>query len=205
MLHLETILSGTLDLLKELQALPALSDMRLVGGTALALQLGHRTSVDLDLFGRFDSQKSFRKILLEAGHSVEGSDTGEVQTLFVDGVKVDLVNYPYDWISDPVLQDGVALAGMDDIVAMKLSAAANRGKKKDFVDIATLLDRYSLAEMFARYQRKFAVTEISFALRGLTYFDDAEEDPLPSMFIPLTWDQAKMRVREAVRNFIKFV
>ena len=79
-------------------------------------------------------------------------------TLLVDGVKVDLVNYPYAWISQALTEDGVSLAGMDDIVAMKLSAAANRGKKKDFIDIATLLDKYSLAEMFARYQTKFDFT-----------------------------------------------
>lgn len=205
MLHVETVLPSTLDLLRELQSLPALSNMRLVGGTALALHLGHRTSVDLDLFGHFDPQKSFRKILLDAGHAAEGSESGEVQTLVVDGVKVDLVNYPYDWIADAVFAESVILAGMDDIVAMKLSAAANRGRKKDFLDIATLLERYSLAEMFERYQRKFAVTEISYALRGLTYFDDAEDDPMPSMFASLTWNEAKMRIQNAMREFVKFI
>lgn len=205
MLHVETVLSSTLDLLREIQSHPALSDMRLVGGTALALQLGHRASVDLDLFGRFNPSMSFKNILQSAGHSVEGAETGEVQTLFVDGIKVDLVNYPYDWIANPVSEEGVVLAGMDDIVAMKLSAAANRGKKKDFIDIVTLLDRYPLAEMFARYQQKFAVSEISFALRGLTYFDDAEDDPMPKMFTSLTWDETKSRMQGAVRDFVKFV
>lgn len=205
MLHVETVLESTLDLLKELQAIPDLADMRLVGGTSLALQLGHRASVDLDLFGRFDPSKSFRRVLQVAGHEVDGSETGDVQTLLVDGVKVDLVNYSYAWISQVLTEDGVSLAGMDDIVAMKLSAAANRGKKKDFLDIATLLDKYSLAEMFVRYQKKFGVKEIAFALRGLTYFEDAEEDPMPMMFSDLTWPQAKSKVIAAVRDFVKFV
>lgn len=202
MLHVETVLKSTLDLLKELQSIPDLADMRLVGGTSLALQLGHRASIDLDLFGRFDPSKSFRRVLQVAGHEVDGTETGDVQTLLVDGVKVDLVNYPYAWISQAVTEEGVSLAGMDDIVAMKLSAAANRGKKKDFLDIATLLDKYSLAEMFVRYQTKFEVKEIAFALRGLTYFEDAEDDPMPKMFSEMTWPQAKSRVIAAVHDFV---
>ena len=205
MLHTETVLPGTLDLLRELQALAPLADMRLVGGTALALQLGHRTSVDIDLFGRFDGGKSMRQLLVAAGHVAEGSEDGDIQSLVVDGVMVDFVNYPYPWIADPVCEDGVRLAGLEDIVAMKLSAAANRGKKKDFLDLAVLLERFQLMEMFSLYQRKFSVSEIAFALRGLTYFDDAEDDPMPRMFTRLTWPEAKTRLLDAVRRFSRFI
>ncbi len=204
MLHCETVLTSTLDLLKTLQAHSELKDMRLVGGTALALQMGHRASVDIDLFGNFDGKQSFRKILSELGHRVEGVESGEVQSLLVDDIKVDLVNYQYPWISSPVAESGVVLAGSDDIAAMKLSAVANRGKKKDFIDIAFLLNRYSLLEMFNLYKRKFAVSEISFALRGLTYFDDAEDDPMPKMFVPVKWEEIKAKIGEAVRKFVKF-
>jgi len=204
MLHFETVLDSTLDLLRELQSNPELSGMRLVGGTALALQLGHRTSVDLDLFGTFNPTRSFRRILMDNGHLADGAENGEVQTLSVDAVKVDLVNYPYKWISEPLCEDGIVLAGLDDIVAMKLSAAANRGKKKDFIDLATLLEKYTLCEMFERYQQKFNVSEIAFALRGLTYFDDAEADPMPKMFSSLTWEESKSRLLKAVRDFVKF-
>lgn len=204
MLHCETVLPGTLGLLKTLQAHSELKDMRLVGGTALALQIGHRASVDIDLFGNFDGRQSFRRILSKLGHRVEGVESGEVQSLIVDDVKVDLVNYPYPWISNPVVENGVVLAGRDDVAAMKLSAVANRGKKKDFIDIAFLLDRYSLLELFDLYKRKFAVSEISFALRGLTYFDDAEDDPMPKMFVPVKWGEIKAKIGEAVRNFANF-
>ena len=64
MLHTETVLAGTLDLLRNIQSIPNMSSLRLVGGTALALHLGHRKSIDLDLFGQFDENVSFRSLLL---------------------------------------------------------------------------------------------------------------------------------------------
>ena len=205
MLHYETVLGGTLDLLKELQIIPELANTRLVGGTALALQLGHRISVDLDLFGHFDDRISFYNIIAAHGHSVDGDLEGAVQTLMVDGVKVDIVNYPYPWISPAVEENGVRLAGMDDIIAMKLSAAANRGRKKDFVDIARLLNDFSLADMFSRYCKKFSVSEIGNALRGLTYFNEADNDPDPNMLIDFKWSDAKKQILTKVREFVKVV
>ena len=98
MLHTETVLTGTLDLLREAQSLRGSDDMRLVGGTALALHLGHRKSIDLDLFGHFPEEVSFRKQLLLSGLVADGAENGAVQPLTVDGVKVDFVNYPYPWL-----------------------------------------------------------------------------------------------------------
>ena len=203
MLHTETVLPSTLDLLKEIQNLQEVSNMRLVGGTALALHIGHRKSVDLDLFGKFDPQKSMRVFLLQNGHVANGAENGEVQSLTVDGVKVDFVNYPYPWLQDCVEEENFRLAGLKDITAMKLSAAANRGRKKDFIDIAFLLDRFPLKEMFELYKTKFSVSEFAFALRGLTYFEDAEDDPMPEMLLPMTWNEVKQKIESAVREFVK--
>ena len=205
MLHKQAVLESTLDLLKKIQALPNMSGMRLVGGTALALHLGHRKSVDLDLFGRFDEHVSFRYLLMQSGHVADGAENGVVQSLRVDGVKVDFVNYPYLWLQDPVVDDGVVLAAIPDIAAMKLSAAANRGRKKDFIDIAFLLDSLCLKEMVELYQRKFLVSEFSFALRGLTYFDDAEDDPMPEMLISVTWEGVKRKIESHVREFVRML
>ena len=203
MLHVETVEPSTLDLLKRLQRLPELSNTRLVGGTALALHLGHRKSVDLDLFGSFDPITSYRKLLADAGYSVEGAENGTVQSLRVENVKVDLVNYPYPWIADALEEEGVRVAGLKDIAAMKLSAVANRGRKKDFIDIARLLDLFSLGEMLALYKSEFSVSEVSFPLRGLMYFDDAEDDPIPEMIDSnLTWDGVKKKIIDTTRAFI---
>ena len=205
MLHTEAVIPSTLDLLRKIQLLSNVSGLRLVGGTALALHIGHRKSVDLDLFGRFDENTSFRLLLINAGYEADGSETGAVQSLKVNGVKVDFVNYPYPWMCDAIAEGGMTLADIHDIAAMKLSAAANRGRKKDFIDIAFLLDEFSLGELFGLYQKKFSVSECSFALRGLTYFDDAEDDPMPEMLIPTTWKDVKRKIESSVREFVKSV
>ena len=203
MLHTETVEPSTLDLLKRLQRLPDLANTRLVGGTALALHLGHRKSVDLDLFGSFDPIVSYRKLLADAGHSVEGAENGAVQSLRVDNVKVDLVNYPYPWMDDAIEESDIRLAGLKDIAAMKLSAVANRGRKKDFIDVARLLDLFTLDEMLGFYKSKFSVSEVSFPLRGLMYFDDAEDDPMPEMFDSnLTWENVKKKIINTTRAFV---
>ena len=203
MLHTETVLPGTLDILKKIQSMPQMSDMRLVGGTALALHIGHRRSVDLDLFGRFVDTVSFRALLRSAGYSVDGAEAGAVQSLRVDDVKVDFVNYPYPWLQPQVNDMGVVLADIQDIAVMKLSAAANRGRKKDFIDMAFLLRKFNLADLLELYKQKFAVSEYSFALRGLTYFTDAEDDPMPEMLVPATWKDVKHEIELKVREFIK--
>ena len=203
MLHVETVLPDTLALLKRIQAMPELSAMRLVGGTALALLLGHRKSVDLDFFGTFDQTIVFADLLRERGfQAVANGKGGSIQSLMVDGVKVDFVNYPYSWLVDPVVEDGVILAGMDDIAPMKLYAAANRGKKKDFIDMAFLLERYALSDLLESYMRKFAVSEYSYALRGLTYFDDAEDEQMPVMLAAVDWETVKRRISTAVREYL---
>ena len=202
MLHTETVEPSTLDLLRRLQRLPDLTSTRLVGGTALALHLGHRKSVDLDMFGTFDPIVSYRKLLAD-GHSVEGAENGTVQSLRVNNVKVDLVDYPYPWLDDANEEGNIRLAGLRDIAAMKLSAVANRGRKKDFIDVARLLDVFSLDQMLSLYKEKFSVSELSFPLRGLMYFDDAEEDPMPEMFDSnFTWENVKKTVVAATRKYV---
>lgn len=152
MLQYESISPNTLDLLKKIQSLDFAKDLRLVGGTALALQIGHRISVDLDLFG--NTSASLEEIVYELS-SVSSvsplSSSKMMRFLIVDGVKVDIVSYPYPWLDVPVVENGIVLAGIRDIAAMKLSAITNRGTKKDFIDYYFLLKSYSLGEMFDIY------------------------------------------------------
>ncbi len=205
MLHLEAIDPHALELLKRLQRLPALADTRLVGGTALALQLGHRVSVDLDVFGRWDYSVDMTSLLGQVG-SVEkqsGTPDGKMQFFYVDDVKVDCVSYDmYEWIEPPVEEGGIRLAGIKDIGAMKINAITNRGTRKDFVDLARLLDDFSLEDIFGWYQSKYPQANPALALRSMSYFVDAETMPMPQMLIDFDWDAAVEKILASVRNLV---
>ena len=205
MLHFEAIEPRTLELLKRLQRLPILDDTRLVGGTALALQLGHRISVDLDVFGRWDYSADMTSQLVQIGRVEKQSGTpdGRMQFFFVDDVKVDCIAYDmYEWLEPPVEEDGIRLAGIKDIGAMKINAITNRGSRKDFVDLARLLDDFPLKDILSWYLSKYPQVNPALALRSLSYFVDAEAMPMPQMLIPLDWDVAVEKIRESVRNFV---
>lgn len=200
MLRLETIDLSTLALLRRLQALPFLADVRLVGGTALALQLGHRKSVDLDLFGSWQPPNSLQEEVSACGKTVRTGGQGRMQFYRIDAVKVDFVTYHHPWLDEPVVEEGVRLAGLRDIAAMKLFTIANRGSRKDFIDIFFLLQRFRLTEMFDWFRKKFPDSELLPVLRSLTYFEDAEKDFSPVMLAPFDWDAAKRDIRAAVET-----
>ena len=201
MLHYETIIPETHSLLEKLSTLPVLEDARLVGGTALALQLGHRTSVDLDFFGRINADsEDLRDILREVGRVEVASVSKNINIFWINGVKVDMVNYPYPWLDLPIVEDGVRLASLNDIAAMKVSAIVNRGTKKDFIDLYTLLLHFALDEILDMYSRKYSDGSLFIVMKSLTYFDDAETDPMPNVLNDTTWETVKEFLRKVVRN-----
>lgn len=200
MLQYQTIEPGTLQLLKSLQALPLLQGLRLLGGTALALQLGHRKSVDLDLFGDFSAEGIEIRDTLEEQFSVSViKESKNIKIYQVDGIKVDLVNYSrYPWIDNPIEEDGITLAGIKDIAAMKVAAIIGRGTKKDFIDMNRLLRIYSLKEILDMYMLKYPDGSLFIAMKSLSYFEDAESDPMPFMFDEIDWGVVKASIREAI-------
>lgn len=203
MLFLDAIEPKTYSLLKRLQALPELADTRLVGGTALALQLGHRLSIDLDIFGRWDYSLDLSVKFSAIGHADKASGTpdGKMAFFYIDDVKVDCVSYDmYRWLEPPIEEDGVRLAGIKDIAAMKVNAITNRGTRKDFVDMARLLDDYAIDDVFAWYRAKYPDANPALAMRSMSYFVDAETMPMPKMLTPFDWEAAKDHIRAAVRK-----
>ena len=133
MLLYYTIEPYTLELLKKLSNKDFLSETRLVGGTALALQYGHRMSVDLDFFGSIDSDAVDLKLQLrEMGKLSVIKESKNINIFLLDGIKIDIINYPYSWIDDAVKEDNIVLASPQDIAAMKINAIEGRGSKKDF-------------------------------------------------------------------------
>ena len=202
MLSLRTIEPHTLELLRALMQEAALSELRLVGGTALALQYGHRSSVDLDLFGKIDIDGyELQSILSKYGVLKVENETKILHQYYIDDIKVDVVNYPFEWISPIIEEDGIRLASPIDIAAMKVNAIEGRGTKKDFIDMYMLLQHYSLKEIIAFYQQKYPNYSIFRALRSLTYFDDAEDQFMPRMFIEDTWEDMKLYITNQVKLY----
>jgi len=204
MLHYKTIDSKTLELLKKLQTIQIFSDLRLVGGTGLALQIGHRKSVDLDLFGKLDADVfAVSKALNDLGQVSILKKSENINIYLIDGIKVDIVNYPYPWLLDVVVEDSLQLADIRDIAAMKLSVVTNRGTKKDFIDIFFLLKDFSLSEMLDFYSQKYQDGTEFLVLKSLSYFDDAEEEEMPMMFNKLDWFAVKKYICTTLNNYMK--
>ncbi len=202
MLYLETIEPETLDLLRQIESNEIFSEMRLVGGTALALQIGHRKSIDLDFFGYIrDKEIDFYQELSVYGPVSTRSIGKHIRCFTVNNIQVDFVEYKYPWLDDVVCAEEVRLASCRDIAAMKLSAITNRGTKKDFIDLAFLLEIYSLSDMITFYMEKYSDGNYFHVLKSLVFFNDAEDDPMPVMLKSLSWEFAKDMIIRAVTDF----
>ena len=203
MLSIQTIKPDTLELLKTISAQPEVQDTRLVGGTALALQYGHRQSVDLDFFGRLPEDKdTLIDTLKRIGEVMVFNRSKSILQMVVNQVKVDFVDYSrYSWIDEPVNGDGFVLASDKDIAAMKVNAIIGRGTRKDFVDLYALLQHYSLPEIMDFYRQKYPEFSEYRALLSMTYFEDAEMQDMPLMFIDTPWEAMKKTIIKAVEAY----
>jgi hypothetical protein len=169
----------------------------LAGGTALAIHLSHRISVDLDWF----TPNSFADGMILA-QSLRNShiDLDIEQVSFgtlhgsVKGVRVSFLQYQYPLLK-PLEQwneMSCPLASLEDLACMKLSAIAQRGARKDFCDIYTLGEKaFSLSQMLGFYQKKFGIKDVGSVLYGLVYFDDAESERMPRMLLDVSWREIK--------------
>ncbi len=204
MLYYETIDTKTLGLLKRLQKIPEFSKLRLVGGTALALQLGYRVSIDLDLFGNIEADAiTIAKRLDNIGKVTILKKSDNINIYIIDNVKVDIVNYHYKWLENSVIEDDLILASKKDIAAMKLAAITGRGTKKDFIDLYFLLKQYKLNEILNFYKQKYHDGSIFLVLKSLSYFEDADKDESPKMLKPVNWEKVKMFIEKELSNYLK--
>ena len=203
MLSIQTVYPNTLELLKSLASQPELAQTRLVGGTALALQYGHRQSIDLDFFGILPEDKEeLVEMTKRVGNVLVTNRSKMILQTVINQIKVDFVDYSrYEWIDEPVMGDGFVLASDKDIAAMKVNAIIGRGTRKDFIDLYVLLQHYSLLEIMAFYKQKYPEFSEYRALLSMTYFEDAEMQDMPKMFIDTSWDTMKSTIIEAVKVY----
>ncbi len=204
MLQTRTIESGTLELLKRLMSIPYLDSFYLVGGTALALQFGHRMSVDIDLFTLhdFDSNMLIEVLNKEFDTSIESESSNMVIT-YINDIKVDFVKMGYPILFKPILFENIRMLEVRDIAAMKLKAIMQRGSKKDFFDIYFLLQQMTLESLLQLFKRKFKQHELFHVIKSLTYFKDAENEADLIVFDKkITWEKVKSSIDEKVKEFV---
>ncbi|NJD38944.1 MAG: nucleotidyl transferase AbiEii/AbiGii toxin family protein [Geobacter sp.] len=165
----------------------------LAGGTGLALQLGHRTSIDIDLFSQqaFNAER-YASLLIRLGGRVIQSEEGSVHGVAAD-IKVSFLYYPYPMLKPFQVVRGLKVASIDDIAAMKVVAISQRGDKKDFFDLYEILKNVSPRDVKTLFLKKFGASRINcyHILKSLLYFDDAEQQPDPLSLNGTTWEQVK--------------
>ncbi len=173
-------------------------DFHLAGGTGLALRLGHRISLDLDLFSRGSLLEQSDRITLikalEASGKVEINEEKDGTChLRLGTTAVSLFHYPYKLLAQPSEWAGLKIASIEDISAMKLSAVISRGSKKDFIDLFFLCRLHKISDIFKWAELKFP-GHPNFAIqaaKALVYFKDAEKEPMPRMLKPAPWPEIK--------------
>lgn len=202
----KTLLPDTLRAIKLVASNSYIKQAYLAGGTALALHLGHRISVDLDFFiqRRIDENlvaadlakiPEFQKNEL-ASQSVLGK---------ISQTKFSIFSYPYNQIDVLHTFETIHIASKKDIAAMKIHAISDRGAKRDFIDMFFLTKEFTLEQIFDFYNQKYGnIEEKSYILiKGLLYFDDAEDDEMPNMLIPIDWEEVKAFFRKEVKRLSK--
>jgi predicted nucleotidyltransferase component of viral defense system len=194
-----------LGVLKKSGRMIALANFYLAGGTALSIYFNHRRSVDLDWFtsSPLPDPLQFAQFLRNEGLPII-TDSTERGTLYgtVKKVRFSFIEYLYNLLQPPIFweEGNCNLASLDDLACMKLAAVAQRGSRKDFIDVFVLIERYkSLADLLSLYQTKYQTENIVPVLTGLAYFDDAEGEPDPPMW-SVKWQMVKQQMTNWIRQ-----
>jgi len=180
----ETVLNELIEIAGKLCKIPSLNEFNIVGGTALALQIGHRKSIDIDLFhNSLEASVDFSVILDDCRDtfknvSVENYIENRTLITHINNIKVDFVVQKNSKLLDaPIIIQDLRLASIRDIAAMKILAVATTSNRiKDFVDIYFLLKQFSLENLFDFYYKKYNVDSVQAALDNLPYFFDVSQD-----------------------------
>jgi hypothetical protein len=209
MLQKQAVSKKLLGLVEKLQQISALDEFVLVGGTSLALQMGHRISEDIDLFTQNDINQEFimETLKKEFGKSLSVSALSRnTINCVISDIKIDLLRHGYPYIDKVITEDNLRLLGLPDIAAMKLNAIAGNGTRvKDFIDVYFLLDRFSLKQMFSFYKKKYTGQDIYHVRKSLTYFDDIPPDSWKTVRLiqekGLDFDTMKKKLLKSVRQY----
>lgn len=199
MLRKKTIEKPTLELLRKLMADPSLGDFFLVGGTALALQIGHRVSIDIDLFTTkdFDENGMLTKLEKHYNFNQTYQDKNTLKGE-IDGIKVDMISHAYPLIKPLVVNEDIRMASLNDIAAMKLNAITGNGTRiKDFIDVAYLSSTLTFSEMVNAYEAKYALRNAVMTLKAVNFYDDIDlQEKVHVLDKNYKWERVKTRLNK---------
>lgn len=191
----KTLLPDTFRAIQLVSTFPEIREAYLAGGTALALQIGHRISVDLDFFTVHPLNEALlsKELSTHADFTEEGTAKQTVWG-FIGKTRFSMFYYDYPLLEQTVEFEGLQLAGLSDIAAMKIHAIEGRGTRRDFIDVYFLAHTFSLQEMIQAYRKKYSISDdrLYATLRALDYFEDAEKETvMPTMLESIEWDEVK--------------
>lgn len=170
-----------------LNILPLLNNFKnvfyLAGGTGLALQLGHRDSIDFDFFTdkEFNSQELYKNVnQIFVGHKIQKiqEETGTLTLFIDDNIKISFFFYPYKLLETPIDEPNLSIASIIDIACMKLSAIVSRATNKDYIDIYFILQKISLKTILQKLPKKMPQFDENLILKSLIYFQDLIIEPI---------------------------
>ncbi|HWD90509.1 MAG TPA: nucleotidyl transferase AbiEii/AbiGii toxin family protein [Mucilaginibacter sp.] len=180
-----------------------LADFFLVGGTALSLQIGHRISIDIDLFSLnpFDESGMLAYLESEKGFKLDYLNKNTIKGE-IGRTKIDLITHSYPLVKQLELANGIRLASLEDIAAMKLNAIVGNGTRlKDFVDVAFLSCYLSLGQMMDAYEYKYSSRNPVLTLKALLYHNDINfEEPIQLIGTTYSWKVIKKRLDEMAKS-----
>lgn len=205
-MHLNVLPIGHEEVIKKLVSYSFIKQFYLSGGTALALQLGYRESVDFDFFSEtdFDPEEILKVIQKDFDVEIDQITKGTLNCR-VKNIKLQFLRYPYKLLENFVDWNGINIASVVDIACSKMITVSVRGSKKDYIDIYFLLQKYDLVELFEKMDKKYVGLDFNktHILKSLTYFNEADEQPMPRMHEKVDWDDIKKQISSKAIEYLK--
>jgi predicted nucleotidyltransferase component of viral defense system len=204
MLNWQTISPELKEIILTISQNQAFNQFRLCGGTALSLQLGHRISVDADFVSAsyFDKNSIIGEIE-KTLKDVSDLHTGDFGVFLKSkGIKVDFLSWNIPFIKPVVMKNGISLLDIEEIAAMKLFAITRRGEKKDYIDLAFLLQTYSLKDLVDCYKIRHPKNDTAIVIKFLLSYGDIENQPEPEMIIDFDWQKAKQILKDNIKVYV---
>ncbi|MFZ4402246.1 MAG: nucleotidyl transferase AbiEii/AbiGii toxin family protein [Bacteroidales bacterium] len=206
MLQKQIVEQSTLELIKNLQEKSYLKGFHLVGGTALALNLGHRQSIDIDLFSNFsfDTQQILEYVSNDFQFNLFSSSLNSLRGS-IGNIQVDIIAHRYPYVNNPIYTDGISMLSIEDILAMKLNAITCSGQRvKDFIDIYFLLDIYTIDSMLGFYKKKYTLQNEVNVLKSLVWFNDVDLTDWPVIYgeKEIKWNIVKRKISKVVKEYL---